>query len=146
MMNARKVTRVKLQIDRMDYSCLIGLVSADPDYKLSLAINRKLGLSLKNTDPLQIKGGFGTELIFSRFSDTHGPSERIISLVSNRSGQNFLIRRLKNIDYLLHVFDPDDEVFVNNVISGLKEIPSVTAVFRLEPDKIRDKNLDLVMQ
>jgi hypothetical protein len=144
-MNARKITRIKLQIDRMDESGLIGLVSADPDYKLSLAINRKLGLSLKNTDPVQIKGEKGSNLIFSRFSDTDGPPDRIISLVSNRSGKNFLIRKLRNIDYILRISDPDDEAFADTMAAGLKKIPSVTAVFRIEPDSIRDKNLDLVL-
>lgn len=48
MRNNQKITRVQLNIDQNEEVILIGIVSADPDYKLSLALNRKFGISLKN--------------------------------------------------------------------------------------------------
>jgi hypothetical protein len=144
-MSARKVIRVKLQVDQADDNALIGLVSSEPDYKLSLALNRKLGLSLKNIPPVRITGDPGTDLLFSRFSDTSGSPERMIILVSNRSDKNFLIKKLRNVDYILHLSDPEDVNLVSKTLAGLKEIPAITAVFRIDTAAIKDKNLNLII-
>jgi len=145
-MKARKVTRVKLQIDQENDFILLGLVSSEPDYKLSLALNKKFGISLKNISPLKINGENGTELMFSRFSDTSESPDRLYNLVSNRSGKHFLIRKLRNVDYILHVHDPDNKNIISQITSNLREITTITAVFNIDIDSIKDKNLHLVIQ
>ena len=145
MMSDRKVTRVKLQANHADDLALIGLVSSEPDYKLALILNRKLGLSLRNLPPVRIPGAGGTELIFSRFSDSSTPPEKAIILVSNRSDSSFLIKKLRNVDFILHISDPEDEDLGSRMIAKLKEIQAITAIFRLEPAKIKDRNLDLIV-
>ncbi len=44
----------------------MGLVSSEPDYKLSLLINKSLNISLKNTQPVN-SPEVSTVSIFSRF-------------------------------------------------------------------------------
>lgn len=146
MKNTPKVTRVKLQIDNYNDFILMGLVSSEPDYRLSLALNKRFGISLKNHSPAAITGKNGSELTFSRFSDAGGSPDRIINLVSNRSGKNFLIRKLKNIDYILFVHDPDNEDGADHYSVGLKEIQGITAVFNIDADSIKDKNIHFVIQ
>ena len=146
MKKMRKVTRVKLQIDQINDFILFGIVSSEPDYKLSLALNKKFNISLKNISPVKIKGDSGTELLFSRFSYTSDYSDRITNLISNRSGKHFLIRKLRNIDYILHLHDPDNNNIVSGITSSLREIATITAVFNIDIDSIRDKNLHLVIQ
>lgn len=145
MMNAtRKITRVKLDISQDNDSLLIGIVSADPDYKLTLSINRKLQVRLKQIEPLVVPGKTGKETEFSRFSYSSDNSCLIYDLISNRSEKNFLIGKLKNIDYILHIHDPDNETDTEELISQLRDTESVTAVFILPPASLRDKNLHYI--
>ena len=146
MKKTQKVTRVKLEIDQVHDFVLLGLVSSEPDYKLSLALNRKFSISLKNVSPVRITTADGTELLFSRFSDSSHSPERIYNLIANRSGKQFLIKKLRNIDFILHLNDPDNKDIVSKITSSLRDIGIITAVFNIDTDSIKDKNLHLVIQ
>jgi hypothetical protein len=146
MKKPRKVTRVKLKIDQIKDFILVGLVSSEADYKLSLSLNKKFGISLKNISPVKINTDNGTELLFSRFSDISESPERIFTLVSNRSGKHFLIGKLINVDYILQVHDSDNKNIVSQITSSLRDIPTITAVFKIDTDTIKDKNLHHVIQ
>jgi hypothetical protein len=146
MKSAQKVTRVKLNIEQNNDFVLLGLVSAEPDYKLSLSLNKKFGISLKNIPPLKLTAGTKSELAFSRFSNNNDNSDLIFSLISNRTGKNFLLNKLKNIDYLLQIQISENEIDLNNITSSLREIDTVTAVFNIDINTIKDKNLHYLTQ
>jgi hypothetical protein len=146
MKSLPKVTRLQLKVDQDDEHILLGLVSSEPDYKLTLTLNRILRLSLKNTTPLKTTGDKGDELTFSRFSDTSGAPDTSFNLISNRSGNNFLLKKLKNVDYLLSVRDPDITSLIDNITAKIREIDTVTAVFNIDISSIKDKNLQDVIQ
>ena len=143
MKGLQKVTKVQLKVDHDDEIIILGLVSAEPDYKLSLTLNRKLGISLRNTNPLSVKGRKQAEENFSRFSE--GP-DSLYSLVSNRNGSSCLVARLRNIDYFLAIRDPEKETNVTSISDKIREISSVTAVFNIDINTIRDKNLKYLIQ
>lgn len=146
MRNIRKVTRVKLQVDNVNDYILIGLVSSEADYKLSLTLNKKFKISLKNISPIKLNESSGTELQFSRFSDTSQSPDRIFNLFSNRTGKNFLISKLRNIDYILLIHDPDNKPVISDITTTLREIAGITAVFNIDTDTIKDKNLHHLIQ
>ena len=146
MKSIQKVTRVKLKINQNNDLILFGLVSAEPDYKLSLTLNKKFRISLKNISPVKITDDNGSELVFSRFSDTRGSSDIIFTLISNRSGKHFLLKKLKNIDYIFQVQDPDNENNISRITASLREIDTVTAVFNIDMNTIKDKNLQYLIQ
>ena len=146
MKKSQKVTRVKLHIEQINDFILFGIVSSEPDYKLSLALNKKLDISLRNISPVIINGENGKELLFSRFSDSRESPDRIFNLISNRSGKSFLIKKLRNIDYIFHIHDPENKNIVSEITSGLREIDTITAVFNIDTDSVKDKNLHLVIQ
>jgi len=146
MKKTQKVTRVKLNIEQINDFILFGLVSSEPDYKLSLALNKKFTISLKNISPVKISGENATELLFSRFSDSSESPDRIFNLISNRSGNHFLIKKLRNIDYIFHIYNPENTNIVGAITSSLREIATITAVFNIDADSIKDKNLHLVIQ
>jgi hypothetical protein len=143
MKKIQRITKVHLKIGKEEKCLLIGVVSAEPDYKLSLAINRKFGISLKSISPVNITSDTGPEFSFSRFSDSNGSKETIFTLVSNRFGKNFLIKKLKNIDYLFLIYNTEDESEndILPVTSKLREIESVNAVFNIDVNSLRDKIL-----
>jgi hypothetical protein len=146
MKKPQKITRVKLQVEKINDFILFGLVSSEPDYKLSLALNKKLTISLRNSSPVMINGENEKELLFSRFSDSRESPDRTFNLISNRSGKYFLIKKLRNIDYILHIHDTENKNIVNEITSSLREIDTITAVFNIDIDSIKDKNLNLVIQ
>jgi hypothetical protein len=146
MKSIQKITKVKLNIEQNNDYILLGLVSAEPDYKLSLTLNKKFRISLKNISPLKLPGDDRSELVFSRFSNNDDPTDLMFSLISNRTGKNFLLNKLKNIDYLLQIQISEKEVNLNNITSSLREIDTVTAVFNIDLNTIKDKNLHYLTQ
>jgi hypothetical protein len=142
MKTTPKIKRVQLRINQNDESGFLGIVSSEPDYKLSRALNKKLKISLKNTSPVIINDEPDNEMTFSRFSDSSASQNLIYDLTSNRSGKNYLIRKLKNIDYIFRIHDPDNEININQVISTLRDAECITAVFIIDPVSIKDRNLN----
>jgi hypothetical protein len=146
MKRIQKITRIQLKINRKNEYFLFGIVSAEPDYKLSLIINRKFRISLKNITPVRIKSDNGNELSFSRFSETSSIAEVVFTLISNRSGKNFLLKKLKNVDYLFQVSDAENEKNIEKITAMLREIESVIAVFNIDINAFKDKNLQFLVQ
>lgn len=143
MKSAQKVTRVKLNIEQNSDYILLGIVTAEPDYKLSLSLNRRFGISLKNILPLKFAE---EDLAFSRFSNSSEHENVNFNLISNRSGKNFLLNKLKNIDYLLQITDPENEVDLNKITSVLREVETINAVFNIDINTLKDKNLHYLSQ
>lgn len=145
MKSTHKVTRVKLNIERNNEYFLLGLVSSEPDYKLSLAVNKKLRISLKDILPVKVPGSTKNEAAFSRFSNRDSSEDLLINLVSNRSGKYFLLNKLRNIDFLFQI-QSENEVDLNSITSILREIDAVTAVFNIDIITLKDKNLQYLNQ
>jgi hypothetical protein len=146
MKSTQKVTRVKLNIEQSNDYMLLGIVSAEPDYKISLSLNKKFRISLKNVSPVHLRGDDESEFTFSRFSDYNGNADLNIILISNRSGKNYLIKKLKNIDFLLQILSSEHDPNLNDITSRLREIDSVTAVFNIDINTIKDKNFQHLTQ
>jgi hypothetical protein len=146
MKTTQKITRVKLKVNHKDESALIGIVSAEPDYKLSLALNKKLKISLKSAPPVVLPEGSGSGFTFSRFSDAAGSQGLAYVLISNRHGKNFLLKKLKNVDYIFRIYNPDNEANKDKIITSIRSAECVTAVFNLDPESLKDKNLQFITQ
>jgi hypothetical protein len=146
MKSIQKVTRVKLNIEQNNDYILLGLVSAEPDYKISLSLNKKFRISLKNVSPVHLRGDNESESTFSRFSNNDDRAGLNIILLSNRSGKNYFIKKLKNVDFLLQIQSSENDPSLNDITSKLREIESVTAVFNIDINTIKDKNLQYLTQ
>jgi hypothetical protein len=141
MKSIQKITRIQLKVSRGNEFMLFGLVSSEPDYKLSQIINKKFRISLKDSSPVKITDNAGSEQTFSRFSHTNDSTGIAFNLFSNRSGNSYLIRKLKNVDYIFQVHDPEDKNKIDSITTDLREIESVSAVFTIDLDTFKDKNL-----
>jgi len=145
MKNRTKITRVQLDIDSNPAYSLIGIVSAEPDYKLSLTLNKKLNISLKNSKPIEIRGEDGNNLHFSRFADNTVAQGFAVNLISNKSGRSLLLKKLNNIDYILQIHSYSKEFNPDTLTVPLRGIDTITAVFVLETGSIRDKNIQYLI-
>ncbi len=145
MKSTPKTKRIIFDAGKNENLLVFGIVSAEPDYKLSLALNRKMRISLRNTDPLCISDGSENELSFSRFRATGKTGEVLYELVSNRSGSQFLLKKLKNIDFILQVHLSPGSAGAE-ISARLKQTEAVSAVFIIDKDTLNDKNLLYLIQ
>ncbi|MCX6261924.1 MAG: IPExxxVDY family protein [Bacteroidia bacterium] len=141
MRNAQRITKIHLPVNEQDIPIVIGIVSADPDYRLSLKLNKKLSISLRNTDPVEFQDDEGNKFLSSRFTDSSGAPDLHFQLVSNRSEKNFMLKKLKNIDYLMLLHNHAKDFSPEKIMSQLREIDSITGVFKIEIKTLNDKNL-----
>jgi hypothetical protein len=145
MKRIQKITRVQLKINQENELFLLAIVSAEPDYKLCLLINKKFHILLKNISPVNITAGNGSEVLFSRFSDINGSQGIIYTLVSNRSDKYFLLKKLKNVDYIFLVHNSENVSDIDRISSAMREIESVNAVFIIDIKSLKDKNLQYLI-
>ncbi len=136
-----KITRIKLDDKTNTEYTILGIVTTEADYKVSQLLNKNLKLSLKNDKTLDLPGADGTNLSFSRYSFSTGTPEVSYHLISNRSDKNWLLKTLKNIDYIFQVYCSDSKCDINKLTRTLRGIDKITAVFNLNPGDIKDKNL-----
>jgi hypothetical protein len=140
MQKRQRITKIQLSVNEQDRPAVFGIVSTEPDYRLSLALNKKLNISLKNTGAVEFQDDKGKKLHFSRFSDSSGPDWHY-QLLSNRSEKEFMLKKLKNIDYLLLLQRPEKDFNPEGILSQLREIEAITGVFNIEISTLNDKNL-----
>lgn len=119
----------------------LGVVCTEPDYRLSVLINRHLRTDLrKNPDEITISHEQKT-VSFSRF--TTAPAT--LSLVSNHSQGIALINKLKNIDFLIVIHGDADKGRAEEFAAMIRKMPEVTAVFVFESSSVNDRNLSLLI-
>jgi hypothetical protein len=145
MKTPRKIKRIKLALKEQNEPAILLLVTPDPDYKITLKINSALNISLRGSEPLIIDGNNGNELTFSKFTDDKTVHETIFNLISNRSGKNYLLKKLKNVDYVLVIHGPSNYVNLELTINILKDIDSITAVFSIDTKNLIDKNMSYLL-
>ncbi|HPQ63586.1 MAG TPA: IPExxxVDY family protein [Bacteroidales bacterium] len=140
MSRDKKITRHTIESpDPLPFHYL-GVVSAEPDYRLSVMINRQLGTDLRKCqDDITVSTDTGTRY-FSRFS----PTDQAFTLVSNRSEGRLLLRRLKNIDYLVVPCKQHGQKETAELVALLRTIPEITAVFIFDSRLTADRNLALL--
>jgi hypothetical protein len=141
MKSESRIRRVQLNDNHDDESGLLGIVTSEPDYKLSLTLNKKLDISLRNSTPVKLTGNSVDELTYTRYFFESELSGTSFSLISNRSGKSFLLNKLRNIDYILLIRNPENDSYINDILQKLKSSENVTALFLFNLKTLKDKNL-----
>ncbi len=137
MSSEKKITRHTIESGKQQPFFFLGVVSAEPDYRLSVMLNMHLGSDLRKcNDDIVIHAPSGKQS-FSRFSC----GNQLFTLVSNRSGGSALIGKLKSIDYILVPGGDHDRKEAELLAASLRRIPEVTAVFLFDSLDNNDKNL-----
>jgi hypothetical protein len=140
MSTGGKITRHTIPGEETPEFFFLGVVSAEPDYRLSVMINRRLGTDLRKCDAeIEARSDSGKHF-FSRFASV--PPGFL--LVSNRSEGQVMLRKLKNIDFFLIICGKAERQKTEDLAALLREIPEITAVFVLDSSKISDRNLLLL--
>ncbi|NLN31211.1 MAG: IPExxxVDY family protein [Bacteroidales bacterium] len=141
MKEKSRIRRVRLKNSGIHHWTLFGIVSSEPDYRLSLALNRKLEISLKSSSPQIIHDDKDAEMSFSKFSSSSGPGKMNCNLVSNRSGKSLLVRKMKSIDYFLLIHESLEEKESDLLLKSLRETECITAALKIEAGTLKGKDL-----
>lgn len=124
---------------------LLGIVSAENDYRFIWQINKKLGFEFEKTQSHKVKvKGTETEPEFSHYVFEHDGLYLLFRLIGNKSPDGVLIEELKNIDYLLIVQGEMTESYIRDLISGLKAIEQIQGVFRIDPISLKNREKLLI--
>jgi hypothetical protein len=134
-----KITRINIENDHEGNFSFLGIVTSEPDYRLSLLINKKLGISLKHSvEEIRLENK-NVSLSFSKFET----SDREFILVSNKSDTGILIQKLNKVDFLFFAGRKNKKV-LDSIVSSIREISGITALFPLNSDEITDKNIEIL--
>lgn len=140
MSREKKITRHTIDHDDPPPFFFLGVVSSEPDYRLSVMINRHLGTDLHRCpDEITVSTPAGTNK-FPRFASENSR----ITLVSNRNAGSVLLRKLKNIDYLIVPCGQHERKETEELAASLRLISEITAVFIFDSRETADKNLALL--
>jgi hypothetical protein len=141
MSPAGKITKHIIKNEEAPAFLLLGIVSSEPDYRLSVMLNRHLGIDLRKK-PEDITEGSGDKThSYSVFTT----APLTFSLISNRSMGGTLLKKLKNIDFLFQIHDSPDRKLAGTLAASLRDIPEVTAVFLFDSRDLSDKNIALLV-
>ncbi|HUW91711.1 MAG TPA: IPExxxVDY family protein [Bacteroidales bacterium] len=142
MKEKEKITRHTIFSAEPAEFLFLGIVTSEPDYRLSVMLNRQLGISLQHSSNDIIAGSGDDAPHFSVFTT----SPAILSLISNRTPGNFLIRKLKTIDFFLVIHGVPDRAKADNLSALIRKNPDITAVFVFNSTLINDRNTKLLVQ
>ena len=140
MSPSKKITRHTIGNEETPAFKFLGIVSAEPDYRLSVLLNKHLGCDFRK-DAEDITSGSGKgENSFSCFLSAR-PAYK---MVSNKNGEAVLMHRLGKIDFLLTAGGPSDRKKSEDLAAMIRKITGVTAVFVFDSAEANDRNVSLL--
>jgi hypothetical protein len=133
----------KLSVPTEEPSLWLGISSHENDYRLSWALNQHLNINLVKSENHSV---FNQKLNQNQeFSEYGYQNEQDIRfrLISNRCENGFLLEEFKNIDFIFIVQPDEGDTFTSGLLSRIKGISLVSAVFPLsvKSDKGRKRIL-----
>ncbi|MDT8400650.1 MAG: IPExxxVDY family protein [Bacteroidales bacterium] len=144
MKTPQKKIRHKLSATDHDSDVYLGLASAEADYRVSLLLNKELGLNLKSNTPV-VRNLNLRESNFSRFTSESRYSETLYELISNDSGNDKLIPKIPSIDYILRIKSLSAAESTDRIIGKIRQIREITGVFKLDKETQIDNSVLQIM-
>ncbi|MBN1143980.1 MAG: IPExxxVDY family protein [Bacteroidales bacterium] len=132
----KKTLRLKVAED-FNYR-LIGISSHENDYRLVWAINNQLKMKFVRIGNLAMHNKkHSADLEFSRFF--YEDEDRYLKyyLFSNRCPEGILFPEIRNMDFIIQIIGELTEGDFNLIIKELKSITILSALFVLQPNKIK---------
>lgn len=140
MNRQKKITMHLIPAEDVPPFLFLGIASAEPDYRISVMLNRHLNAGLRKCDKEITAVTESGEHRFSCFvSDTPA-----FTLVSNHCEGGILLQKLRKIDFFLVLSGAPDQKGAENYAGIVRKIPGVTAVFLFNSQTVSDRNVSLL--
>jgi hypothetical protein len=143
-MNQKKVKKIEVDPHHGAEIGLLGLVSSEPLYKITVLINSTIGCTLRKSDSVITRTSEGIEESFTRFTDISDLPHSWISIIANRTENATLIRKLPNIDFVIACFDESAKTTFEEMAAKLRSMKLINAVFMIDISTI-DKSVHNAM-
>lgn len=137
----------------VDYS-LIGIHSAEEDYRLAYLLNKYLQTKLIRSDKVLDFKNSDVKFPFFMYCEkssylnyyfinnkyTHFIKFENEGLFKGNDTVSYLIPEKKNIDYFLKIEGSTDQKFTQNIIEQLKRINQIITSYSIEPSTLKSKD------
>jgi hypothetical protein len=124
--------------DKFDFT-LIGIICHHRDYRLCMAINKKLEINLSRKDDYIVFNNKRMEDQLFSFYEFINEENDQYNLISNKSQKGFLIPEQNQIDFLFLLRFMRGPVDDSEIISQLKEIPVILGAYKLETARLKSR-------
>lgn len=130
------------KILKVDYNydiSIIGISSSLRDYRLCWFINNQLPVKFTRIDDLLIYSDFGEESYHSCFKFGLENSETDLYLLSNKSGNSYIVPEMKESDYFIlsteSLLDEDQK----ELLLLLNKLDIIQAAYPIDPYSLKSK-------
>ena len=120
-----------LKEKKNDARWIIGLVSQDESYMLSININTQLGIKLSLTESISANNMLYTHFTYT---DSSGFSYHI---VENRKDGTYMIPTLKNVDFLFITSQVISSEMKQNITRKIKKCDGILAVIPVPAESVK---------
>lgn len=119
---------------------LFGISSYENDYRLSWGMNENLGFKLvKAENHRSFHSRLNAFQEFSAYTYRKDEFSAVYQLIANRCENGFLLEELKNIDYLFLIEPGDDPIDARDLMTKIRQVPFISAVFLIDPNSLKHK-------
>lgn len=130
-----------MQEDFFEETALVGIVSAQPAYRLCWLINNHFDINFIRDPEQVIDFKKKTETIYFAIylCELPNSSNRYL-LYQLKNNGTLLLPETKNLDYLWYIQAPNPEDEAANIVRELRNIPEIQLAQILDPEKIPSLN------
>ena len=129
----RKVVKWKDTTSASSFTVL-GISSHENDYRLAWCLNKELGFDFAQADESFVtKEGYE----FSRF-EHYDDDDKTLTLISNRCESGILLKKFKNLDYILRFDSELDDAEKAEWLQKLRAVTLISAVYEMPGISIFD--------
>ena len=139
---AKRRQILKLELD--DDISLIGISCHMKSYRLSFAMDSSLGLAFRRVNDFEVPGQESEMLGYPFLIYEDNEMKNQYCLVQNHHPQRKLVPALRQVDFFLMARNPMEQIRINNMISKIRSIPQVLAVYEI--DAAKTKGVDMLLQ
>ncbi len=132
------------KIDYFEGFYMYAIAGTMKDYSFAYHLNNNAGLDLVNYEDIYFDMSSNPEQGFSWYHYEDKKNHTHYYLISNKSSGNLLIPSQKNFDFILLIKDALNDEAVSEVINKSRRISGITAVFKVDMNKVKD--MDVLME
>jgi len=119
---------------------LIGIATAEYDYRLSWTLNNVLGFNLVRQDDLEIWHKLLEDpQTFPQFRYYDEDTLLSFRLIANKSENGYLLEEMTNVDFLIQINGDMDQDYINKLVKKLNALEGITLAFPLNPSNLKSR-------
>ena len=120
---------------------MLGIVSDEPEYKLTWSMNEALRTSFRRMEDLSLYHRKGqSEQRFSLYLYEEENTMLTYRIIRNRSENGHFLSDLKNIDYVIHIQGELDTTRVSEFIRQANRLDTIRMCIPIELSKLKDRS------